>query len=158
MSQSILPKIRSGSEQDRFASSYIAIPFCGCWIWARSIDADGYGIHYFKGHKSFAHRRSYELSVGSIPDGLFVCHRCDTPSCVNPGHLFLGTCKDNIQDALSKLRFGYGEANGRAKLSKADVALIRSGRHQTRELVALLGVTKTMINGIKRGAFWKHIA
>jgi len=64
----------------------------------------GYG-RFTIGKRIFgAHRLSYMLAYGSIPDGLFVCHRCDNPPCVRPEHLFLGTPIDNIKDSLAKGR------------------------------------------------------
>ena len=77
-----------------------------CWIWIAKKDKDGYGIMWDK-QKVRAHRYSYELLIGSIVNNLFVCHTCDTPSCVNPDHLWLGTVLDNIRDMLSKNRGRY---------------------------------------------------
>jgi hypothetical protein len=154
MSNSALKKIRSGTEVDRFMSSFSAIPFSGCWIWMRALDADGYGVHYYMGKKIFAHRRSYQLHVGDIDAGLMVCHTCDTPSCVNPSHLFLGTCKENIHDAIAKDRFHRGERHGRAKLGADDVALIRSSDLNGQQLAQLLGVNRSSVNRIRRGEGW----
>jgi len=78
-----------------------------CWIWMGSRSKKGYGVFNIKGKQKKAHRISYEFHKGEIPDGLFVCHRCDTPQCINPDHLFLGTNHDNMQDAMNKGRFIY---------------------------------------------------
>lgn len=76
----------------------------GCWEWMARRDKDGYGQFRLKGKMRGAHKASWELTHGSIPDGLWVLHKCDNPSCVRPDHLFLGTAKDNTQDMVSKDR------------------------------------------------------
>jgi hypothetical protein len=72
---------------------------CGCWFWNGTL-SNGYG----KMGRQLAHRLSWEAFNGPIPDGLFVLHKCDTPPCVNPDHLFLGTHGDNVRDCLAKGR------------------------------------------------------
>ena len=82
----------------------------GCWIWTASARGSGYGQFYLKKYKRQieAHRASWLLHVGDIPDGLQVLHRCDVRLCVNPEHLFLGTAKDNTQDMIAKNRQKMG--------------------------------------------------
>lgn len=100
-----------------------------CWEWTGSLFPNGYG--QFRNKK--AHRISYELTIGSIPKGRFVLHKCDNKSCVNPNHLFLGTMADNMTDKIEKGRQGdsgtktpsHGESNGRAKLTEKQVVLAR---------------------------------
>ncbi len=75
-----------------------------CWQWTASTDKDGYGKIRRGDKHDRAHRVAYELSTGPIPDGLFVCHSCDNPGCVNPGHFFLGTSLDNNRDRARKGR------------------------------------------------------
>ncbi len=111
-----------------------------------------------------AHRLSWELHhERSVPRGQCVLHRCDNPACVNPAHLFLGTQLDNARDreAKGRRRAPKGALNGRAKLTEADVRdLLRRhvpGVTQTWEHMARYGVSKTVVNGILRGDYWKHV-
>lgn len=80
----------------------------GCWIWTASVSRAGYGdiwVGLRPGVRIIkVHRLSWEIHYGPIPDGLFVCHRCDNPRCVRPDHLFLGTHTDNMRDASAKGR------------------------------------------------------
>lgn len=75
-----------------------------CWLWTAGKDKDGYGKIKFNQVNLRAHRVSWALYRGSIPEGHFVCHKCDTPSCVKPSHLFTGTSTDNNRDRDSKGR------------------------------------------------------
>lgn len=102
----------------------------GCWLWTGAQNPLGYGRYtaYLGGKRyqhRMAHRVFYEVFVGRISGGLQVCHRCDTPPCCNPAHLFLGTAQENAQDREAKGRAGRGGGGGR-KLSEADVVEIRS--------------------------------
>jgi len=86
-----------------------------CWLWRGMRNKEGYGLVGIPGRsqprKNRAHRVAYELANGPIPKGLFVCHKCDNPSCVRPDHLFLGTANDNSQDMVSKGRVVHGEVH-----------------------------------------------
>jgi len=80
-------------------------PNTGCWLWSGKTFEDGYGrLHARSIGESRAHRASYHLYRGEIPDGMLVCHTCDTPSCINPDHLFLGAPLDNTADMMAKGR------------------------------------------------------
>lgn len=73
-----------------------------CWLWMGGKDSKGYGRVWRDGRRQGTHRVSYELSIGPIPDGLYICHHCDNKLCARPSHLFLGTQKDNMQDWTKK--------------------------------------------------------
>jgi hypothetical protein len=75
-----------------------------CWEWMGTKNPNGYGLFSSRYFSGAAHRASWEIFVGPIPDGLFICHKCDNKSCVNPEHLFLGTQYDNMQDKAQKDR------------------------------------------------------
>ena len=82
-----------------------------CWLWTSLLQHRGYGIFFVSGFGYIqAHRYSWEMASGPIPEGLFVCHTCDVPKCVRPGHLFLGTPKDNMDDMWKKGRSGPQKA------------------------------------------------
>lgn len=81
----------------------------GCWIWQSTIAWRGYGLYSMNRKRLAAHRASWIIHKGEIPDGLFVLHKCDVRTCVNPDHLFLGTQKDNMQDCIKKGRYSNGK-------------------------------------------------
>jgi hypothetical protein len=89
-------------------------PFCGCWLWTGTLAGHGYPQlrQAAKWCTRYAHRLSYLAFRGEIPDGMLVCHTCDTPCCVNPEHLWIGTSTDNVRDCIRKGRFIFGEKNG----------------------------------------------
>lgn len=86
------------TKKEQFEQKYIVNEQTGCWEWTAAISKQGYG----RFNHTAAHRYSYKMYVGEIPDGLFVCHHCDNKKCVNPDHFFLGTTTDNIRDAMKK--------------------------------------------------------
>lgn len=154
-----------------------------CWPWKGTKLRHGYGVLYKPGKTSEyvrAHRFSWSLVNGPIPDGMVICHRCDNPNCVNPAHLFVGSIADNNHDRNAKGRDGraVGEANGAhthpekvargsghyaARLTDAQVAAIRlakpaTGVHQAAARVAdEYGISKAHVIHIWYGYKWKHL-
>ena len=137
-----------------FDDQYAPVPEAGCWIWLGGVNRDGYGN--MSGSRR-AHRVSYERSIGPIPDGALVCHRCDVPLCVNPSHLFLGTPADNTNDMVAKGRQCRGERHKMAKLSASDVGAILASDEPCFILAARHGVSDTSISFIRLGKTWKHV-
>ena len=112
--------------KDRIASLCVAEPNSGCWIWTGTVHGKGYGHIWYNGSCNKAHRVSYEVYVGEIPEGMVVMHRCDNPACVNPDHLILGTNQENMDDRNKKMRQAHGESHSKAKLTDELVRHIRS--------------------------------
>lgn len=123
-----------------------------CWLWTGTKNEYGYGIILMPGEKPVrAHRYSYELFVGKIPDGMVVMHSCDTPVCVNPDHLSLGTRDENNKDAVKKRRNAFGEKNGHCRLSSQQVQDILSDTRRQYIIAKEYGVTQSHISRIKTG-------
>jgi hypothetical protein len=102
--------------------------FCGCELWMLSCDKDGYGWAWFNGDTWRAHRLAYTAFLGEIPKGLGVLHICDTPSCVNPNHLYIGTSKNNSEDMVRRGRSSRGDKNGTRLYPEK---LLRGNQHWT---------------------------
>jgi hypothetical protein len=136
----------------------------GCILWTGTVSRGGYGTISsvtVQGGKIFAHRVSYRLFIGPIPDDLFVLHRCDNPPCINPFHLFLGTLADNQADMKSKGRQCKGENIRGAKLTEEKVRDIRDryqrGGVTQEQLAADHGVTRRAIGRALSGETWDHV-
>jgi hypothetical protein len=135
-----------------------------CWEWTGHKVQGGYG-QFDAGSRTMllAHRASWQLENGPIPEGMNVLHRCDNPACVRPAHLFVGSAKDNMQDMLSKGRdrIPFGSEHGSAKLTEDSVRRIRlerSGGRRLADLAAEFGVAECTISEIARRRTWKHVS
>lgn len=131
-----------------------------CWTWRASLDSSGYGQLKRDGKVVRASRLAYELALGPIPDGVFVCHKCDDRRCCNPSHLLLGANADNVADMVAKRRQALGEKSGGAKLTEAEVheivSLRRDGLTQS-AIAARFGVLRQQISNILSGKSWSHL-
>jgi len=144
-----------------------------CWMWTGAKDRQGYGtiiIHGRRSKRIRAHRLSWIMAHGDIDPSVIVCHHCDTPSCVNPNHLFVGSKGDNNKDKVSKGRHAFGERHGMASLTKEQVEEIRSRcitykpsgaarfkgvrPNSSRALAIEFGVSHVQIRRIVRGKGW----
>jgi len=162
----------------RAAFQFSPEPNSGCWLWLGPQNVSGYGRFKEGGRMFLAHRVSYELHVGPIPGDLFVCHSCDVRCCVNPDHLFLGTCQENNADMVNKRRHSRGVRHARAvekepprircasfrgtplKLDQDKVAQIReryaSGESQ-RSIAKDFQVSQTTVSEVTRGLKWRPL-
>lgn len=137
----------------------------GCWMFLGPWTTHGYGHLSYDGQIFRAHRISYELNCGLVPEGKMVLHKCDHRYCINPEHLFLGTAQDNVNDMIAKGRdiFGenFGENNGQAKLTEDEVRQIRrllaEGHHTQDQIGDMFGVTRGAVKQIKHGKTWRYL-
>lgn len=148
----------------RFQKHISPCPNTGCWFWSAGCYTNGYGMFWRNGGFSYAHRTAYELMRGPIINRLHVLHRCDTPGCVNPSHLFLGTNSDNIADRVRKGRSSHagGSPPGghSGKITPAIVGTIRArflaGESQ-RAIAHSYGMSRTTVSKIVHRETWNHI-
>jgi hypothetical protein len=145
-----------------------------CWEWA-AFRVNGYGRFWMDGANIYAHRASWLIHNGTIPDNLRVLHRCDNRACVNPAHLFLGTHEDNMRDMVAKGRSASGdrstarlylekqlrgESHPRSKLTAEQVRSIRSlasSGVMFTDIAVLFGVSRSTVSSIHRRISWKSI-
>ena len=155
----------------RFLDRFVPGEKHECWEWEASKDRYGYGQIRNGCRLLRAHRVSYELFVGPIPDGLHVRHKCDNPCCVNPNHLEVGTNADNVRDKMERGRHRgpRGSKSGSAKLCEPEVVLIKKFliRHPPVKgknggpcnfLARWFGVSASTVSLIHAQERWAHVA
>jgi len=139
-------KVKKGNEDD-------------CWEWIAGKARGGYGEFGIKRKIYMAHKISWELVNGEVPDNLCVLHKCDNPACVNPKHLFLGTRIENNNDKVTKGRQAKGEKHGMSKLNEEQVRKIRelylTGNYSQSKLGQLFNVQEAAIQKIVNYKTWK---
>lgn len=135
----------------------------GCHEWQKHVQPAGYGVIKIHRKSQQAHRASYAVNVGPIPDGMVVMHKCDNPRCVNPEHLAIGSNSDNVRDMINKGRSRvhgrFGSQNQRARLHESDIGTIknrRAGGETYKEIAADYGVHLATIHSAVKGNSWSN--
>lgn len=136
----------------------------GCWLYMGCRNKDNYGAIRVNGHY-LAHRLTWTLENGPIPEDMHVLHRCDNPPCCNPAHLWLGDDFDNRQDSIAKGRHAFGERTKRNRLTAEQVREIRVAfkaeskrRTNAPQLAEHYGVDVGAVHAIIRGRTWKSLS
>lgn len=142
-------------------------PMSGCHLWEGGLNTCGYGLaKRGAGRSRLVHRRVWEDECGPIPDGMCVLHKCDTPSCANPDHLYVGTKRQNTRDMVERQRWKKppaqcGAQNVFAKLTDVQVCEIRTacrnGETQ-RSAARRHGVSESLVSLIIRRMVWDYPA
>lgn len=132
----------------------------GCWMWLGAWSSSGYGAICDGKKTRGTHVVSYEVHIGPIPPGIFVLHECDNKWCVNPKHLFLGTCQTNKDDEVAKGKHVFGSKQGQSKLTENDVLHIRNMMikgQSPASIARLYNVSSTAIYYIRTGQNWSWL-
>lgn len=149
-----------GTDEERFWEKVDKRSPVECWEWQAVCNARGYGLFRYEGKSALAHRFSYILHHGDLPDGDFVLHSCDNPACINPHHLFAGSHTDNMADMTKKGRQLRGVKSWSAKLTNTEVKEIRKcyaqGEYQ-QSIADSFGVSVATISMIVNRKIWKHV-
>jgi hypothetical protein len=149
-------KLLSRSEKD---------PETGCLVWQGAQSTFGHGHIVINGVQMLTHRLSYELHEEEIADGMQINHKCHNPACINPEHLYMGTQKENVNDAVEEgsyvSNFGVGEGHIHSKLCEQDVIEMRekyeTGDYTHEELADEYGVGVNTAGEAIRGVTWSHV-
>lgn len=153
------------SDKEKFLSKVKKAPG-GCWEWQRSKNHSGYGSTRYNHKYMLAHRLSYLLFKGELKEGLYVCHKCDNPGCVNPAHLFLGTPKENMDDCFKKgrhtNRFNKGDKPDNRLLDDKKAArimlyIVDNPEASGAEIARKFKVPRYVIYGMKKGKAYYNV-
>lgn len=138
-----------------------------CWLWTGHVNGKaGYGMFMRQSPKKLlAHRVSFEMAFGPIPEGAWVLHRCDNPRCVRPDHLFLGDVRSNAEDMMEKGRGKYeahrGQDNGQAKLDDSQVREMRTryanGEVTQAQLAQEYSISRALVSFVLTRRYWRHV-
>lgn len=152
-------QLHGKTAEERF--NHYVIKCDGCWDWSGSKDVNGYGRLNINSVPALAHRVSWAVHNGPIPEGKHVLHKCDNPSCSNPDHLFLGTHRENVADKMQKDRHRYGvskgEKHGCSKLTEDQVREIRASKGSSLIIAKQYGVSGRTVREIRTRQSWAHL-
>jgi len=143
--------------EERFWDKVHHEPNSGCWLWSGAADGCGYGIASQGFKRTYgsqkAHRVSWVMAGNALSPGAYICHKCDTPACVNPDHLFAGSQADNMRDCVSKGRLTRprGERHPRTKVSDATAMAILLDSGTGRQAAARFDVSYHTVAAIRGG-------
>lgn len=147
--------------EERIEKYSMPVTESGCVLWTGNLSSEGYGRINIDGKIVYIHRIVYALCSGAIPEGLFICHKCDVTCCINPNHLFSGTHSDNMRDKIKKGRGRggslKGELHGQSKLDYKQVTAIRADSDSQRTIAKKYGISQRLVGKIKRKELWKHM-
>lgn len=135
-----------------------------CLEWTGARSASGYGIFMINRKRVQTHRAAWMFTNGDIPKGKMVCHNCDNRLCCNPGHLFIGSAKDNTLDMIAKGRHKpfctRGESHHKSKLREGEVLQIRM-LHASGVSISMIcerfSISRQHANGIIKKRIWRHL-
>ena len=149
--------IRSNFNSKRFWSHVEVREPNQCWNWTAYRDQSGYG-RVGCNVTTFAHRLAWIEANRPLAGKEKVLHSCDNRSCVNPAHLFVGTQAENIADCVAKKRHSHGETHSKARITEADVRMIRTAEESDLQLAKRLGVPKAIVSQARCGRTWPHVS
>ena len=153
---------------DKFINNIKPNPDTRCWEWqGAKRNKAGYGAFSLKGKVIDAHRFSYEYYKGEIPEGLFILHSCDNPSCVNPDHLRAGTARENVRDSIERgthnflkptrtsLKKGHKMSRVLSDEAVAEIRRLISIGKRNVDIIDMMGISKKQVSDIRRGRTYK---
>jgi hypothetical protein len=141
-----------GTPQERFWTYVDKKDRDECWIWTGRRDRGGYGTLRTKTSQVRAHRVSFEIHKGEIPEGMVIRHTCHNPPCVNPNHLLSGTNLDNVMDKVLAGRCRTNEDHPNTKFSNEVVAQVRAAKGKRKDIAKQFGISESQVGNIRSGA------
>jgi hypothetical protein len=157
--------VRARPIADRLAEQSMPEPNSGCLLWLGHACKRGYGrIHVAGIGPKLAHRISYELAHGPVPDGLMLLHKCDNPSCINPQHLRVGTQAENVADMMAKGRenrdprpYHRGASNPNAYLTEETIRKVLLSDLAQAPAAEFFGISRAWVQRIRAREVWTHV-